>query len=232
MSDPQVEAVVPKTLEFTWRHATQCSTRSMVRATGLNAMVFSPTCRAFGLPPHWAETLKRPPAPRAVAARPSRALHASSPASRDHRPMGGARPEDEESPETLACHRWSACRSHGATAPAGRPAQCRGAEMRESPAHRRALHRRSAVRLDQDRRRDARERRRDYVPHAGGPVVELMTRTRAYRRTLVAFDDQESFLPGNHPSRPACPDLRRLFIPRVPRFATPFRNRSAHMKFH
>jgi transposase len=58
ISDPQVEAVITRTLESTPPQATHWSTRSMARATKLSHMAVARIWRAFGLQPHRTETFK------------------------------------------------------------------------------------------------------------------------------------------------------------------------------
>lgn len=56
--DGAIEALVVKTLESTPRGATQWSTRSMAKATGISRSRVSEIWRAFGLQPHRSETFK------------------------------------------------------------------------------------------------------------------------------------------------------------------------------
>lgn len=58
IGDEQVEQVIVKTLETTPRAATQWSTRSMAKASGLSQTAVSRIWRAFGLQPHRSETFK------------------------------------------------------------------------------------------------------------------------------------------------------------------------------
>ena len=58
ITDPDVEAVIVKTLEEQPRDATHWSTRSMARATGMSQSAVSRIWRAFGLQPHRTETFK------------------------------------------------------------------------------------------------------------------------------------------------------------------------------
>jgi transposase len=63
ISDAQVDRVVVRTLETTPRGATQWSTRTMAKATGVSHMAINRIWRAFGLQPHRTETFKLSPDP-------------------------------------------------------------------------------------------------------------------------------------------------------------------------
>ena len=66
ITDAQVDAVVTRTLETTPRGATQWSTRTMARASGLSPTTVHRIWRAFGLQPHRTETLTLSPDPLLV----------------------------------------------------------------------------------------------------------------------------------------------------------------------
>jgi transposase len=66
ITDDAIEQVVTRTLESKPRGATQWSTRSMARATGLSHASISRIWRAFGLQPHRSETFKLSPDPLLV----------------------------------------------------------------------------------------------------------------------------------------------------------------------
>jgi transposase len=63
IGDDQVERVIVKTLEETPADATQWSTRSMAKATGMSQSAISRIWRAFGLKPHLVESFKLSPDP-------------------------------------------------------------------------------------------------------------------------------------------------------------------------
>ena len=63
ISDDQIEDVIIRTLERTPRGATQWSTRTMAKASGLSNATISRIWRAFGLQPHRTETFKLSPDP-------------------------------------------------------------------------------------------------------------------------------------------------------------------------
>src|SRR5262245_6026349 len=63
ISDDDVEGVIVKTLEEIPLAATQWSTRSMARATGMSQSAISRIWRAFGLKPHLVESFKLSPDP-------------------------------------------------------------------------------------------------------------------------------------------------------------------------
>jgi transposase len=66
ISDDAIEQVVTRTLESKPRGATQWSTRSMAKATGLSHASVSRIWRAFGLQPHRSEFFKLSPDPLLV----------------------------------------------------------------------------------------------------------------------------------------------------------------------
>ena len=66
ISDDEIEKVVIRTLESKPRGASQWSTRSMAKDTGLSHSTISRVWRAFGLQPHRSETFKLSPDPLLV----------------------------------------------------------------------------------------------------------------------------------------------------------------------
>ena len=66
INDNAVETVIVKTLEETPLDATQWSTRSMAKATGMSQSAISRIWRAFGLKPHLVDTFKLSPDPQFV----------------------------------------------------------------------------------------------------------------------------------------------------------------------
>jgi transposase len=66
ISDRDVERVIVKTLEETPLDATQWSTRSLAKATGMSQSAISRIWRAFGLKPHLSEHFKLSPDPQFI----------------------------------------------------------------------------------------------------------------------------------------------------------------------
>ena len=66
ITDAQVDAVITRTLETTPRGATEWSTRTMARASGLSPTTVHRVWRAFGLQPHRTETFTVSPDPLLV----------------------------------------------------------------------------------------------------------------------------------------------------------------------
>ena len=64
VTDADVERVVTMTLESMPRDATQWSTRSMAKASGMSSATVNRIWRAFGLQPHRTETFKLSADPR------------------------------------------------------------------------------------------------------------------------------------------------------------------------
>ena len=100
ITDAQVEQVIVRTLESTPRGATQWSTRTVAKASGLSNATVSRIWRAFGLQPHRTETFKLSPDPLTAHPESTRHRGAVSPSPRARRravrrrksPDSGARP--------------------------------------------------------------------------------------------------------------------------------------------